>query len=73
MVVTYNKVFAEKGRVKLVGDEKDVPVSTWWRDAVWQWCENSGIVLEYQGTLNGTDLWRIRDEKQRSWFILRWQ
>ena len=66
------RVFAEKGRVKLVGDERDVGVAAWWRDAVWQWCEDNKINLEYQGTLAGTDLWRIKDEEQRAWFILRW-
>ena len=71
------RVFAEKGRVKLVGDERDVGVAAWWRDAVWQWCEDNKINLEYQGTLYqgtlaGIDLWRIKDEEQRAWFILRW-
>ena len=66
------KVFAEKGRVKLVGDERDVAVATWWRDAVWQWCDENSITIEYQGSLSGTDVWRVRDDKQRVWFILKW-
>jgi len=66
------KVFAEKGRVRLVGDERDIGVPTWHRDAVWKWCEDSSIKLEYQGTLKGIDLWRIKNEKHRMWFRLRW-
>ena len=67
------KVFAEKDRVKLIGDERDIGVATWWRDAVWQWCETNNIKIEYQGTMSGTDVWRIKDERQRTAFILRWQ
>lgn len=66
------KVFAEKGRVKLIGDERDIGVATWYRDEVWNWCADKGIGLEYQGTLQGIDLWRVRDEKHRMWFVLRW-
>jgi len=66
------KEFAAKGRVKLVGDERDIGVAAWWRDAVWQWCDERGIGLEYQGTLNGTDVWRVCDEQQRVMFVLRW-
>ena len=67
-----SKVFAEKNKFKLIGDERDISVATWHRDAVWKWCEDKGIGLEYQGTLNGIDLWRVRDEKHRMWFVLRW-
>lgn len=67
-----SKVFAEKGRVKLVGDDRDVGISALHRNKVWQWCADKGIEVEYQGTLKGTDLWRVRDEKHRMWFVLRW-
>lgn len=67
-----SKVFAEKGRVKLIGDERDIGIVSNYREDVWAWCHANGIELEYQGTLGGTDLWRIRDEKQRLWFALRW-
>lgn len=70
--MTETRVFAEKGRVKLVGDSRDVAVPVEHRDAVWKWCEDSGITLEYQGTLNWVDLWRVRDQKQRAAFLLKW-
>lgn len=67
-----SKVFAEKGRVKLIGDERDIGIVSNYREDVWAWCHANGIELEYQGTLGNTDLWRIKDEKQRLWFALRW-
>ena len=67
-----SKVFAEKGRVKLIGDERDIGIVSNYREDVWAWCHANGIEFEYQGTLGNTDLWRIKDEKQRLWFALRW-
>jgi len=65
-------IFAEHGRYKLISDSRDVRVRVWHRDAVWAWCEENDIALEYQGTLADTDVWRVRDERQRVAFILRW-
>lgn len=70
--MTETRVFAEKGRVKLVGDSRDVAVHTENRVAVWKWCEDCGITPEYQGTLGWVDLWRVRDGKQRAAFMLKW-
>ena len=67
-----SKVFAEKGRVKLIGDERDIGIVSNYREDVWAWCHANGIELEYQGTLGGTDLWRVKDQKHRMWFLLRW-
>ena len=66
------RVFAEKGRVKLVGDHRDIAVISDQRRDVWDWCRANNIELEYQGSLNRTDLWRVRDERQRVMFLLRW-
>jgi len=66
------RVFAEKGRVKLVGDERDIGIVSNYRKDVWAWCDAIKIDLEYQGTLANIDVWRIKDEEQRAWFILRW-
>lgn len=67
-----SKVFAEKGRVKLVGDNIDVAVPYKLRADVWLWCRENDIKVEYQGSLSGTDLWRVRDDTHRIWFVLRW-
>lgn len=66
------KAFVEKGRVRLMGDERDIGVVSNYRQDVWQWCDANDIDLEYQGSLAGTDLWRIKDEQQRVMFLLRW-
>ncbi len=66
------RVFAEKGRVKLVGDERDIGIVSNYRKDVWAWCDANKIDLEYQGTLANIDVWRIKDEEQRAWFMLRW-
>ena len=56
----------------LMGDEKEVAVSYSQRQAVYEWCGANKITIEYQGTLAGTDVWRVRDDQQRAWFTLRW-
>lgn len=66
------KTFAEKGRVQLVGDERDVAVVSNYREDVWAWCDANNIEVEYQGTLAKVDLWRIRNEQQRVAFLLKW-
>ena len=67
-----SKIFAEKGRVKLVGDSRDIAVPYDQRKQVWNWCYENDITVSYEGSLAGIDLWRIKDEKQRIWFALRW-
>lgn len=66
------RVFAEKGRVRLIGDERDIGIVSNYREDVWAWCDANNINLEYQGTLGKMDLWRVRDERQRVAFLLRW-
>lgn len=66
------QVFAEKGRVKLIGDSRDIAVSYKLRADVWDWCQDNDIDVNYQGSLAGVDLWRVVDEKHRMWFALRW-
>lgn len=66
------KVFAVKGRFQLMGDQRDIGVGSAYRKDVWDWCNANHIELEYQGTLAHTDLWRVRDEQQRMWFLLKW-
>lgn len=65
-------IFAVKGRVKLVGDSRDIAVPYDKRKQVWNWCYENNINVTYEGSLAGIDLWRVKDEQQRSWFALRW-
>ena len=66
------KVFAEKGRVKLVGDPRGFTVSSQQRINFYNWCYENSIVTEYHGTLNGVDLWYIKNVKDRMFAMLRW-
>lgn len=56
----------------LIGDDRDIGVSSHQRNALWDWCKINTIDVEYQGTMMNTDVWRVKDEQQRLWFILRW-
>ena len=67
-----SKIFAEKGRVKLVGDNRDIAVPYDKRTQVWNWCYENDITVSYEGSLAGIDLWRVKDDEQRVWFSLRW-
>ena len=71
MSSTKEFAFDPRGYV-LMGDERDVGVPYKHRNELWQWCDENSINIEFQGTLNGTDVWRVKDDKQRVMFLLRW-
>lgn len=56
----------------LMADERDIAVPYTSRQAVYEWCGTNKITVEYQGTLGGVDVWRVRDDQQRVWFTMRW-
>lgn len=56
----------------LMGDERDIAVSKNNRQEVYEWAGENGITVEIQGSMSGTDVWRVKDEKHRMWFLLRW-
>lgn len=75
------KVFIEKGKFKLIGDERDIMLPTQYKIAVLEWCRKNSIEVECPITEDhqhiarqyfGVNFWRIRDEQQRTWFILKW-
>jgi hypothetical protein len=71
------RVFAQRGDFRLVGDECDVMVDWHQRMEVWDWCDEHGIDIEYSDSAHiskyfGVDLWRVKDERQRVLFILKW-
>lgn len=67
-----SKCFTEYNGLKLLGDERDVMCNYVDRNEIWDWSEKNKILLQFQGSLGYNDLWRIRDEKQRVWFMLKW-
>lgn len=65
-------VFAERGRVKLVSDSRDVGLPSIDRMKVYDWLAENCITAELTHSGLGMDLWRIVDEGQRALFVLRW-
>ena len=76
------KVFKEYKGWKLVGDERDIMVPSKHHLEVLDWCDANDIDAELSmGSTSsslaantfGAVLWRVKDEKQRLAFVLRWQ
>ena len=55
-----------------ISDDRDIGIPYSKRQEVYEWAGTNGITIEYQGTLGGVDVWRVRDEQQRAWFTLKW-
>jgi hypothetical protein len=55
-----------------VVETTDVDVIWTKRQEIYDWCSKHNIEIEYQGTMMGTDVWRVKDKKQRMWFRLKW-
>ena len=75
------KVFKEYKGWKLVGDERDIMVSSKHHLEVLDWCDANDIDAELSmgstssslaASTFGAVLWRVKDEKQRLAFVLRW-
>ena len=74
------KVFREHGNLQLISDERDVLVPSQLRPAVLAWCLDNDILAEFTtdpawelvDSIWGVNIWRVRDEQQRTMFILRW-
>ena len=67
------KEFAHDARgYVLMGDERDIAISSLKRQDVYEWAGQNGITIEYQGSLGGVDLGGRRNIKQRVWFNLKW-
>lgn len=55
-----------------MSDARDIAVSYEKRSDVYDWATKNSVVVEYKGTLGGTDVWRVKDDQHRAWFTLRW-
>jgi len=54
-------------------DSRDIPLPCDQREAVWAWCDQQHIDIEGQiYGVSGMDIWRVRDDKQRVRFVLKW-
>ena len=72
------KTFLECSGTKLQSDERDIMLPMDWSQEIQQWCQDNDIQVEavqHQIIIQcmfGVTLWRIPDEQQRAWFLLRW-
>ena len=37
-----------------------------------KWAQKNKIEIEYRGSLDRKDLWYVKNDQHRAWFILRW-
>lgn len=63
--------YDDRGYV-FTSDKRDIGVPAVNRQDVYDWGVASGVAVEYQGTLFGTDVWRVRNEQHRVLFLLKW-
>lgn len=75
------KVFCRKDDIVLRGDPRDIMLPAQYKLAVLSWCRKNGIVAECPLNKDnqhlardyfGVNLWRVKDDKQRLLFILKW-
>ena len=74
------KTFLERDGLSLCGDARDIMVPKKYYWDVMTWCQDQGIVvenaMEYDNSLSAmlfnVNLWRVRNEKHRVAFALRW-
>ena len=75
------KIFMKRDGIVLRGDDRDFMLPAQYKMAVLRWCRLNHIDIECplsqanRGLARGyfgMDIWRVKDEKQRMWFMLRW-
>jgi hypothetical protein len=56
----------------LMGDSRGIVTPYEKRHEVWEWAQKNNIEIEYQGSLDRKDLWYVKNDRHRAWFMLRW-
>lgn len=66
--------FFKVGNYSFCADERDIRTPNSWREIL-KWCEDNNI--EASRVMTGDKLpfniWRVKDDQQRTWFKLRWE
>lgn len=74
-------ILLQKGNSTLWGDPRDVLVPTDLRGQVLSWCWLNGVKARLPLNKDnqhisrvyfGVDVWRVKDDKQRTMFTLKW-
>jgi hypothetical protein len=55
-----------------MGDSRGIVTPYEKRHEVWEWAQKNNIEIEYQGSLDRKDLWYVKNDRHRAWFMLRW-
>lgn len=75
------RIFMERDRLTLRGDDRDIMLPAESKKAVLKWCRRNRIQIECPLNKDneqiarhyfGVNLWRVKDEQQRMWFMLKW-
>jgi hypothetical protein len=66
--------FFKMGNYSFCSDERDIRTSNNWLE-IRSWCADNLIAAEQIMTGPGMpfNVWRVKDEHQRTWFKLRWE
>lgn len=56
----------------LMGDSRGIVTPYEKRHEVYEWAQTNNIEIEFQGSLDGKDLWYVKNDQHRAWFVLRW-
>jgi len=62
----------DKRGYTLIGDHRGIVTPYEMRQEVYEWAQKNKIKIEYQGSLDRKDLWYVKNDQHRAWFILRW-
>lgn len=64
-------VIDKRGYV-LMGDSRGIVTPYEMRHEVYEWAQKNNIEIEYHGSLDRKDLWYVKNDQHRVWFLLRW-
>ena len=64
-------VIDKRGYV-LMGDSRGIVTPYEIRHEIANWALANNIEIEYRGSLHRQDLWYVKNDQHRTWFILRW-
>ena len=73
--MTGTQEFFKVGDFSVQSDERDIrTAANNWREIL-KWCENNNIAASriITGDRFPFNIWRVKDDQQRTWFKLRWE
>jgi hypothetical protein len=67
-----NIVHVTKCGVHLMGDSRGIITPHEKIHEITAWAQKNNITIQRHGYLDSKDLWYVKNEKHRTWFLLRW-